>query len=105
LVEVERAAGDLVTGTADDNGRAIARASARRGQNPPVRWVNTRLVAAFERGVDGDDRAVLEDADLVGADMDIDNATAGGVRDAVKVAATLTIPSCETRRSSLRTAR
>jgi hypothetical protein len=51
-----------------------------------VRWVNTRLVAAFERGVDGDDRAVLEDAALVGADMDIDNATAGGVRDAVKVA-------------------
>jgi hypothetical protein len=35
-----------------------------------MRRIDTRLVAAFQRRMDGDNRAVLEDADLIGADVD-----------------------------------
>ena len=37
LIEVERAAGDLVAGAADTDGLAVARASVRPRQRPPMR--------------------------------------------------------------------
>jgi hypothetical protein len=79
LVEVERAAGDLVTGAADDDGLAVPRASARPSRRLPMRRVDVGLITAFERSVDRDQNCVLENADLVGEDMDVEDATTSGV--------------------------
>jgi hypothetical protein len=51
-----------------------------------MRRVDTRLVAALERNMDGDNRAVFEDADLIGADVDVEDAPTGRVRHAVEIA-------------------
>jgi hypothetical protein len=48
--------------------------------------VDAGLIATFERSVDGDQSRVLEDADLVGEDVDVEDATTGGVRHAVEIA-------------------
>jgi hypothetical protein len=45
-----------------------------------MRRVDTRLVAAFERRMNGYHGAVLEDADLVGEDVDVENAPASRIR-------------------------
>jgi hypothetical protein len=52
LVEVERAAGDLVAGAADDDGLAVPRASARLRRRLPMRRVDVGLITVFERSVD-----------------------------------------------------
>ena len=72
LVEVERATGDLVADVADDDGLAIAWASARDRRRLPMRWVDAGLIATFERNVHGDQSRVLKDADLVGVDVDVE---------------------------------
>ena len=51
-----------------------------------MRWVDTRVVAAFEGNMDGHNGAVLEDADLIGADVDVEDAPTGRVRHAVEIA-------------------
>ncbi len=48
---------------------------------------DTALVAAFQDGMSGDQRAVIEDADLVGQRMHLDGSAPGRIRDAVKIAA------------------
>src|SRR4249920_152422 len=105
VVEVERAAGDLVAGAANDDGLAIALASAWWRQDLPMIGVDVFVVVAFERSMRGDENAVVEDANLVGEDVDVEDAATRRVRHAVEIAATLTMPSCETRRSSFRTVR
>ena len=52
-----------------------------------MRRIETRLVTAFEGKMAGDNHAVLEDTDFVGEDVDIEDATARGVRHAVEIAA------------------
>ena len=47
-----------------------------------MRRIETRLVTAFEGKMAGDNGAVLEDTDFVGEDVDIEDATARGVRHA-----------------------
>ena len=49
--------------------------------------VEVFLVAAFERSMGGDERAVLEDADLVGEYVNIEDPATCGVGDAVEIAA------------------
>jgi hypothetical protein len=51
-----------------------------------MRRVDTRLVAAFQRRMDGDNCAVFEDTDLIGADADIEDAPAGRIRHAIEIA-------------------
>lgn len=45
------------------------------------------LIAAFEHGMNGDGSTVLEDADLVGEDLNLHRAATRGVGDAVEIAA------------------
>src|SRR6185295_5791486 len=52
-----------------------------------MRWVEVLLVAAFEWNMGGDERAVLEDANLVGEYVNIEDTAACGVGDAVEIAA------------------
>jgi hypothetical protein len=85
LVEVERAAGDLVACAADDDGLAVPRASARPRRRLPMRRVDAGLITAFERSVDRDQNCVLENADLVSEDTDVEDATTSGVRHAVEI--------------------
>ena len=68
--------------------------------------IETPLVAPLERRVTGNESAGLEDADLIGKNMNVEDAAARRVRHAVEIAAdALTIPSWETRLSRLRTVR
>ena len=80
VVEVERAAGDLVAGAANDDGLAIALASARWRQDLAMLGVDVFLIAAFERNMGRDEHAVLEDANLVGEDVNVEDAAARRVR-------------------------
>ena len=52
-----------------------------------MRRVEVLLVAAFERNMGGDQRAVLEDANLVGEYVNIEDTATCGVGDAVEIAA------------------
>jgi hypothetical protein len=95
LVEIERAAGNPVASAADDIGLSAPRRRRERveacrcaGSTVVLSIVVMRsLIAAFERSVDGDKSDVREDADLVSQDVDIEDATTGGVRHAVEIAA------------------
>ena len=49
--------------------------------------VDMFVVAAFERSMRGDENAVVEDANLVGEDVDVEDAAARRVRHAVEIAA------------------
>ena len=49
--------------------------------------VEVLLIAAFERNMAGDEHAVLEDANLVGEDVHIEDTATRGVGDAVEIAA------------------
>jgi hypothetical protein len=49
--------------------------------------VKMLLVAAFEWNMAGDERTVLEDANLIGEDVNIEDTATRGVGDAVKIAA------------------
>ena len=62
------------------------------------------LVAAFEGNMSGNEHAFLEDLDRVGEHVNVEDATAGRIGDAVEIATDATMPSCETRRSSFKTA-
>ena len=52
-----------------------------------MRRIEPLFAAPFERRMTGDERAVLEDADRVGEDVDVENAAARRVRHAVEIAA------------------
>ncbi len=68
-------------------------------------WIETFLAAPLKRRMGGDQRAILEDADGVGEDMNIKDASARRVRHAVEIAADADhMPSCEARRSNRSTA-
>ena len=60
-------------------------------QGLAVGGVETSLVAPLERRVAGDEIAGLEDADLVGKDMNVEDAAARRVRHAVQSAAVVTV--------------
>ena len=64
---------------------------------------DTPLMPAFENRMHRDQPTGFKDPDLVGQAVHLDNASRG-VRPAVEIAATLTIASCETRRSGFSTA-
>ncbi len=64
IVEVERASCDLVAGKPDDT-LTIGPSSVPGLQDFAMRRVEVLLVAAFERNVGSDERAILEDANLV----------------------------------------
>jgi len=64
-----------------------------------MRRIEARLVATFEGKMGGDNSAVLEDTDFVGKDVDIEDATAGGVWHAVEIAADAS-PSPHVRRAA-----
>ena len=50
--------------------------------------IKALLAAPFQRGVGGDERAVLEDADdRIGEDVDVEDPTSRRVRHAVEIAA------------------
>ncbi len=49
--------------------------------------IETPLVAPLERRVTGNESAGLEDADLIGKNMNVEDAAAGRVRHAVEIAA------------------
>ena len=49
-------------------------------------WRHAALMPAVQHGMGGDQRAVLEDADLVGQRMHLHGAPAGGIGDAVEIA-------------------
>ena len=52
-----------------------------------MRRIKAFFATPFERRMTGDERAVFEDADRVGQDVNVQNAAARGVRHAVQVAA------------------
>ena len=52
-----------------------------------MRRVEVLLIAAFERNMGGDERAVLEDAYLVGEYVNIKDTATCGVGDAIEIAA------------------
>lgn len=52
-----------------------------------MRGVETYFAASFQRRMGRDERAVLEDADAIGEHVNVQNAAARRIRDAVKVAA------------------
>ena len=52
-----------------------------------MRRVETFLVAAFEGNMGGNEHAVLEDADRVGEHVNVEDAAARRVGDAVEIAA------------------
>ncbi len=49
--------------------------------------IETLLVTTFERHMAGDEHAILEDADRIGQDMDVENAPARRVGHAVQILA------------------
>ena len=49
--------------------------------------IKALLAAPFQRRVGGDERAVLEDANRVGENMDVEDPTSRRVRHAVEIAA------------------
>ena len=49
--------------------------------------IKALLAAPFQRGVGGDERAVLEDANRIGEDVDVEDPTSRRVRHAVEIAA------------------
>ena len=78
--------GDLIAETSDDD-RFIGPAAWRPGQGTlAMGRVDPVLPAPFQDGMDGDQPALIEDADLVGKLMDLDD-PAGSVWDAVVIAA------------------
>ena len=85
IVEVERASCDLVAGAPDDT-VTIGPSSVPGRQGFAMR-VEVLLVAAFERNMGGDERAVLKDANLVGEYVNIEDTAACGVGHAVEIAA------------------
>ena len=67
-------------------GPAAVGLSARAGRRGAVARIEPAQVPALEDGMQGDEDAVLEDADLAGMVLHLDDAPAGGVRNAVEVA-------------------
>ena len=58
-----------------------------RLQDFAMRRIEVLLVAAFQRNMSGDERAILEDANLVGEYVNIEDTATCGVGDAVEIAA------------------
>ena len=83
IVEVERASCDLVAGALDAT--VTIGPSSVPGQGFAMRRVEVLVVAAFERNMSGNERAVLKDANLVGEYVNIEDKAACGVGDAVEM--------------------
>jgi hypothetical protein len=64
--------------------------------------VEVPLIAVFEWSRGGGEHTILEDADLIGEDVNIEHPAARGVRD---LRLTLIMPAWERRRSSFNTVR
>src|SRR6266446_10143851 len=86
FIEVERSAGDDVTGAAERH-RLLVRALACKRWHLAVARFHAALMASFQHGMSGDQPAVLEDADLVGQRVDLDDPTTRGIGHAVEIAA------------------
>ena len=69
-----------------------------------MRPIKAFFATPFERRMTGDEHAVFEDADRVGEDVQVQNAAAVVSGTLYRLPPTQTMPSCDTRRSSLRTA-
>src|ERR1700733_8704524 len=72
-VEVERATNDVIAGARQDR-EFPARAASARADGLAMRGIEPFLAAPFQRGVDRDDDAVFEDVDLVGENLDVEDA-------------------------------
>jgi hypothetical protein len=85
LVEVERAGGDDIAGTQDQE-RCVATGIGDPRHFPMPRG-NPALMAALQHRVRGDQGPVFEDRNFVGERMRFDDPLPGRVRHAVKIAA------------------
>ena len=100
LIEVEGAPRRLITGTTDsEDGVAPGQPPARRRHGFTVSGIDPSLATALKRPMTGDERTILEDVDLVGQDVNVEDATAGGVWHAVEIA-TDARPSLRGRRAA-----
>jgi hypothetical protein len=72
-----------------------------------MRRIEPFLATPFQRCVCGNERPVFKDADLIGENVDVENAPRRRVVSGTlqRLPPTLTMPSCEARRSSRSTAR
>src|SRR5258708_4758383 len=86
FVEAERSARHDVTGAAQRR-RLLVRTLARKRWHLAVAGCDAALVASFQHGMSGDQPAVLEDPDLVGQGVDLDDPATRGIRHAVEIAA------------------
>jgi len=85
VVEVERATGDDIAGPCKED-RLGGGSAMRRRDRPAVGRINPALIAALERSMHGNECTAFEDLDLVGKDMDVEDAPARRIRDAVEIA-------------------
>jgi hypothetical protein len=84
---VERTPGDVIASATDDDGLCVGSSSSTRRHGFAMGGIETLLVAPFQRNVAGDERPILKDADLISEDVDVENAPARRIRDAVEIAA------------------
>jgi hypothetical protein len=66
----------VIAGPADGVGLALARRSQRRRQELAMGRIEAPLVAAIERRMTGNENAGLEDANLIGKNMNVNDAAA-----------------------------
>jgi hypothetical protein len=72
-MEVERATKNAVAGASEDQG-FVSQAAAARAAGFAVRRIEPFLAPSLQRSVGGDERSVFEDAELVGENVDVENA-------------------------------
>ena len=78
----------MIAGAGQHGGIGLARAVAKESSSAfGDRWIELLLAASLQRRVRGDQRPVLEDADFVSQDMDIEHTPARRVGHAVEIAA------------------
>ena len=85
VVEFERAAGHDIAGPCKEDRLGGGSAVGHR-TGPAVGRIDPALVAALERCMRANECTAFEDLDLVGKDMDVEDAPARRIRDAVEIA-------------------
>jgi hypothetical protein len=88
LIEAEGAPSDVIAGAADNDGLAFGRPSERRGQGLATGRVETPLVAPLKRPMPGNENPGLENADLIGKNMNVENAATRRVRLSARTVST-----------------
>lgn len=105
VIEGQRALCDRVAATAQHDVARTCGTGPETLDAPAMSGIDTALMAPLENGMNRNEPTGLEDMDLVGEGMHLDQASPCGIWYAVALPPTLTMPSREMRRSSRNTAR